>query len=214
MESADDLQEKGWSLCNLPCRCFVSLYHQFFPHPSPHTKIKSSARQSLPNRFPSACFSSLIRLYYSVRLAKSDDLTYHVGLLGLWSLPEMASGFLAMCLPVSPRFCQSLKKVEIPSFISISRPCLSRFSKSDGYLTQSNSPSGLPKKPTLLPEKEASPPPRRRSASLVSGQPALIDGSSSYTKLEPGNSHILRCIEISTTNEPIDARTPVFPINW
>lgn len=164
------------------------------------------------NSSPSACFSSLIRLYYSVRLAKSEDVTYNVGLLGLWSLPEMASGFLAMCLTVSPRFFQSLKHITIPPWISNSRPRLGQSSKTAGYLAQFKSPTRLPKISSLSRAKQASPP-TKRSVGLMSGEPAPTDGSSS-PKLEPGNSHILRCVEISTTYEQIDTSTPVYPTDW
>lgn len=181
-----------------------------FCKPSPPPRPPQTlAGWSRSNSFPSACFSSLSRLYYSVRLAKSEDFTYNVGLLGLWSLPEMASGFIALCLTVSPRFCQSLKHITIPSLYSISRPRLGRTSKTAGYLSQVNSPSRFPKRSSLPRAKQVSP----RSIALTSGDPTPIDGSSS-TKLEPGNSHILRCIEISTTNEPIDASTPVKPTHW
>lgn len=56
-----------------------------------------------------ACTTSSIRLYYSAKLADGKDVTYHLGIMGLWTLPEMTSGFLAMCLPVSPKFFQALK---------------------------------------------------------------------------------------------------------
>lgn len=202
MESSNVFQKKGWSLCNLSCRCFVSLL-------PPHPTFTGWPR---PNGFPSACFSSLIRLYYSVRLSKSRDITYNVGLLGLWSLPEMTSGFLAICLTVSPRFFQSLKHVARPSWISISRPRLDRSLRTANHLSQFNSPTRVPKISTLSRAKQASPS-TKRSAGLMSGDPAPIGGPS-LSKLEPGSSHILRCIEISTTNEPIDASTPIYPTDW
>lgn len=164
---------------------------------------------SRPNSSPSACFASLIGVYYSIRLSKSEDITYHVGILGLWSLPEMASGLLAICLTVSPRFFQSLKYTTIPSWISISRPRLGRSSKTAGYLAQFQSPIHLPKRSSLLRAKQASLP-RNRSVGLTSGKAAPADGYP-LPKLEPGNSHILRCVEISTTFEPIDTSTPVYP---
>lgn len=161
------------------------------------------------NSSPSACFSALIRLYYSVRLSNSKDVTYNVALLGLWSLPEMASGFLAICLTVSPRFFQSLKHVARPSLISIPRPRLGRSSKNAKYLSQFSSPTRLQ---NLSRAKQTSPP-TKRSVGLMSGDPAPIDDSS-LSKLEPGSSHILRCIEISTTNEPIDPSSPTYLADW
>ena len=165
-----------------------------------------------PNSSRSACFSSLIRLYYSVQLFKSEDITYNVGLLGLWSLPEMASGFLAICLTVSPRFFQSLKHITVPSWISISGPRLGRASKTASYLAQFKSPTRLPKGSSLSRAKQATPP-TKRAVCLMVGEPAPTDGSS-LPKIEPGSSHILRCVEISTTYEPIDTSTPVYPTDW
>lgn len=56
-----------------------------------------------------ACVASAIRLYYSTKLADSEDNTYRFSIMSLWTLPEMTSGLLAMCLPVSPKFYQALK---------------------------------------------------------------------------------------------------------
>lgn len=57
----------------------------------------------------SACASSAIRLSYTIKLARSKDITYYNSIMGVWTLPEIASGILAMCLPVSPKFFRSLK---------------------------------------------------------------------------------------------------------
>lgn len=124
----------------------------------------------------------------------------------------MASGFLAMCLPVSPRFFQSLKQITIPSWISISGPFLGRSSKSvtDGYLSKFNLPRQLENTSTLLPVKQASPP-TSRPIGPVSGDFTPIDGSSSFAELEPDNSRIVRYIEISTKDERFDASTPALP---
>ena len=149
-----------------------------------------------------------MRLYYSVQFSKSGDFTYYVAFIGFWSLGEMASGFLVMCLPVSPRFCQSLKQIRIPSRITIPRIFHCRSSNPDGYLSQFN--LRLARRFTLIPAVKASPP-ATSSVSLVSGNLAPADGSSSFT---PGNTHILRYVEISSTNEPVDVSKPVFPTHW
>ena len=59
----------------------------------------------------SACASSATGVYYRVRLLHGDDVTYFTGLMGLLTLPEMASGFLAACLPLSPQFFQGVKQL-------------------------------------------------------------------------------------------------------
>lgn len=56
-----------------------------------------------------ACTASAIRLYYSIKLADGKDFTYRLSIMSLWTIPEMTSGLLAMCLPVSPKFFQALK---------------------------------------------------------------------------------------------------------
>lgn len=134
----------------------------------------------------------------------------HIALNGFWALGEMASGFLAMCLPVSPRFFQSLKQIRIPSWISISGSFFGRSPKIDGYLSQFNSPRHLAKRSTLFPAKKSLPP-LMSSAGLVSSDLTPTNASSSFTKQESNNSHILCYTEISITNEPNDESKPVFP---
>ena len=56
----------------------------------------------------SACIASLMRLYYSVMVARSEDYTYWAGLVGLSNYFEMWAGITATCLPVLPRFIQAV----------------------------------------------------------------------------------------------------------
>lgn len=144
-----------------------------------------------------------------MRLAKSGDTTYNVALVGFWSLGEITSGFLAMCLPVSPKFFQSLKEITIPSWISIPGTPLRRSSKSvtDGYLSQFNLPRKLEKTSISVPAIQESSI-MSRPVDHVSGDLTPIDCSSSFAEQEPDNSHILRCIEISTKEERFDASKP------
>lgn len=57
----------------------------------------------------SACASATVRYYYTVKLSQSEDVTCHAGLMVLWTVPEMASGIFAMCLPVLPKIFQHFK---------------------------------------------------------------------------------------------------------
>ena len=57
----------------------------------------------------SACVSSAIRLSYVVKVDQIKDMTYFIGIMGVWTLSEMGSGILAVCLPVFPKFCQGTK---------------------------------------------------------------------------------------------------------
>ncbi|KAL8792454.1 MAG: hypothetical protein Q9195_004910 [Heterodermia aff. obscurata] len=54
------------------------------------------------------CITSILRLYYSVRLAQSGDISYNLALMGFWTYAELSVGILCACLPVSPRFFQTV----------------------------------------------------------------------------------------------------------
>ena len=58
-----------------------------------------------------ACISAIVRLGYAVRFIQNEYYNYSkdLYLLGFWTLPELASGIFAACLPVTPRFFRSLK---------------------------------------------------------------------------------------------------------
>lgn len=60
----------------------------------------------MTNLSPSVCITSILRLYYSVRLAQSGDISYNLALMGFWSYAELSVGIVCACLPVSPRFFQ------------------------------------------------------------------------------------------------------------
>ncbi|KAG7001877.1 hypothetical protein G7Y79_00030g064100 [Physcia stellaris] len=63
------------------------------------------------------CITSTLRLYYSVRLAQSGDISYNLALMGFWSYAELSVGIVCACLPVSPRFFQFIG----PKLLRISR---------------------------------------------------------------------------------------------
>jgi hypothetical protein len=56
----------------------------------------------------SACVTSIFRLYYSIRLAETGDVTYNVVMMGFWTYGEMASAILCCCLPVLPKLFQKI----------------------------------------------------------------------------------------------------------
>lgn len=56
-----------------------------------------------------ACVSSLIRVHYTFKLVNTHDVNYYVSVLGLWTLPEITSAFLAICLPLAPKFFTSFR---------------------------------------------------------------------------------------------------------
>lgn len=62
----------------------------------------------LPTHF-SACITSIIRIYYAVRLSHTGDMAYNFAVLGLWSHAEITCGIICGCLPVLPRFFLTLR---------------------------------------------------------------------------------------------------------
>jgi hypothetical protein len=58
----------------------------------------------------SAFGSSLVRLYFATRLETSHDMSYNIGWLGMWTLPEIAIGFLISCLPFLPKFMKHMAR--------------------------------------------------------------------------------------------------------
>lgn len=46
-------------------------------------------------------------------LFHNDDKTYYFGLMGLWISAEFTAGFLVACLPVLPKFSQSLEEKKL-----------------------------------------------------------------------------------------------------
>ena len=62
--------------------------------------------QRRADRFHSACVSSILRTYYTWKMATSPDITYHMVQMGLWTYAELATGVIISCLPVIPKFFQ------------------------------------------------------------------------------------------------------------
>lgn len=74
---------------------------------------------------PSACAASAVKLVYSVKVRETQDLTYYTWVMGLWTHPEEACGILAACMPVYPKFFQSLQSLPVLSRFGFSlRACI------------------------------------------------------------------------------------------
>ena len=58
------------------------------------------------DRLSSACIASILRTFYSWRVAQSPDISYNVMLVGIWAWAEMAVGIIVSCLPIMPKFFQ------------------------------------------------------------------------------------------------------------
>ena len=67
----------------------------------------------------SACIASILRTFYSWRVAQSPDISYNVMLVGIWAWAEMAVGIIVSCLPIMPKFFQHFSP-KVWRFLSIS----------------------------------------------------------------------------------------------
>lgn len=131
-----------------------------------------------------------MRLYYSVKLLKTDDLTYYIALCALWTLPEMASAFLAVSLPVFPKFFRNLSGLHPFSWITISERYLFRSSKTAHFQPLPNNfvlPTNQPKKSIVLPAKQDSPV-YKPTVSLIGTSASDQDPVDNSSKLKTGNS--------------------------
>lgn len=57
----------------------------------------------------------VVRTVYFVKLLRSEDVTYEMTGVALWTLWEIATGFLIMGIPAFPRVA---KAVPVPEFVS------------------------------------------------------------------------------------------------
>ncbi|RDL31465.1 uncharacterized protein BP5553_09674 [Venustampulla echinocandica] len=55
-----------------------------------------------------ACISAIMRLYYSVKLADNDDVTWYVSLMGSFVFPELGLGIVVICLPTIPELFKTV----------------------------------------------------------------------------------------------------------
>lgn len=83
----------------------------------------------------SGCVCGAVRLVSTTKALGADDITFNVGPIGLWSLGEITSGYLVLCIPSAPKaFKGSILGHTIARFAE-------RFSRSSA---PSNSRHGLP----------------------------------------------------------------------
>ncbi|RAK98173.1 uncharacterized protein BO80DRAFT_427661 [Aspergillus ibericus CBS 121593] len=58
-----------------------------------------------------ACVAGIVRLAYIILLFKtSNNISYFSYVVGIWTLPEMAFGIIAGCLPSCPKFFQAVSQ--------------------------------------------------------------------------------------------------------
>lgn len=57
-----------------------------------------------------SCGSSTVRLYFTIEVWKTHDVSYYMGMVGVWTYPEITFGFLVACLPIMPKFLRVMAK--------------------------------------------------------------------------------------------------------
>lgn len=98
LETPDATKAQARHLCHLFDRTLVSL-STYIRHPH-----KSSYRCH------SVCITSILRLYYTIRLAQTGDVTYNLAFMGLWTYAELSMGVVCACLPATPRFFKEVRE--------------------------------------------------------------------------------------------------------
>lgn len=102
-----------WSL-HMPFRTKLGISAIFFTG-FLYASRSTCGRSYLPTHFR-ACITSIVRIYYAVRILQTSDTTYNLVLLGLWSHIEITCGIVCGCLPVLPRFFVALQP-RVPMFL-------------------------------------------------------------------------------------------------
>lgn len=82
-----------------------------------------------------------MRLYYTAKSINYQDISYLEGVMDLWAIAEETCGILAVCLPLSPKFFESVQDSKL----------WSRFRTSLLSLTQSH--TGATRCPETSPEE-------------------------------------------------------------
>lgn len=69
----------------------------------------------------SACVSSIMRMVNNIKFSTTDDVTFQLTPVALWTLAEITSGIVAGCLPVLPAFFRHFRPKITSTFNSYSR---------------------------------------------------------------------------------------------
>lgn len=159
----------------------------------------------------SACVASVVRLVYAVKLYTNTDLTYYSWLAGVWTHPEMASGVIVACLPVSPKFFQMLQHTRFFSRIGSSLQSLLRSTNIGGRRSTGNDSASKQLSPQKVFHRGKT---RPKSYELLSGRQTFDDGkavkpSNSSLNANWGNegsqqprAYIMRTVDVDATSEP------------
>lgn len=89
-------------------------------HSDPVSRVVYSLEFSDPNTTQTrACIACCFRLYCSIKVYQTGDVSYYVALAGVCAATESTIGFICACLPVFPRFF----KTKFPAFQLRSTSC-------------------------------------------------------------------------------------------
>ena len=158
-----------------------------------------------------------MRLYYAVKLSQSGDISYYADIMGLCSYPEMASGIIIGCLPVSPKFFQNLGQTQFITNMGSSIRSLFGLSKSDSLWSFSKRTGGTKPINPWDHSSEAKSWSKRYSPSLeghelipvsrnTSSNSNVVDGAPvTFTQSPKADAHIMRTVHIAAVEEHRDA---------
>ncbi|KAI2629150.1 hypothetical protein GGS26DRAFT_115623 [Hypomontagnella submonticulosa] len=122
-----------------------------------------------------ACACAAVRLYYAVLLQHNDDITYYSWYAGVWTLPEMASGFFVACLPVARKFINVIGQTRLFSGLKSSFGSLASLVKPLSTQNTAGYASEVPKGSNLSQSHSRKP---WAKAYGVSGSFSLLDSDS------------------------------------
>ena len=158
----------------------------------------------------SACVASVVRLVYAVKLYTHTDLTYYSWLAGVWTHPEMASGVIVACLPVSPKFFQMVQNTRLFSHIGSSLQSLLRSASIGGRGSTGNESSSKHISPQKVFRYGKTGP---RSYEMLSGRQVFDDGKAAQSSngtvdaswgkegSQPPRAYIMHTVDIDATSE-------------
>ena len=106
--------------------------------------------------YSSACIASILRTFYSWKVAQSPDISYNVMLVGIWAWAEMAVGIIVSCLPIMPKFFQHFSP-KVRRLLSLSIGTAERGATGESYSSHKhqnpfNRNSGLTRIPDTIDE--------------------------------------------------------------
>ncbi|KAF1977700.1 hypothetical protein BU23DRAFT_550379 [Bimuria novae-zelandiae CBS 107.79] len=143
------------------------------------------------------CVCGAVRLVSTTKALGADDITFNVGPIGLWSVGEITSGFLVLCVPSVPKaFRDSFFSRKISDLAN-------RFSRNSRSGEMSNSRRGLPSWYRPSPSRR----PQRSGFSEIEeglgtlGQPPMAMGSRVSVQDRQGN-HDMSLVPKAATKYP------------